>query len=233
MDSVVAASVRESGFAVVKGMFVPFVPALRSLQGELPSPSYLGGVLAGDAVLLNETLSAELESLLGSNFLIARSYLGNAAADFLATTRNRSVLFGDDVTDSIVPPFSVTLFVPLVDTVARCRGTNVPLISGDCLLVDSRMPSEAVSDTPIPGLLVVFSRAWFREKNSIPGVAPVELSLFEFFRLPLNIRVRLQWRFDRYFSQRPRLFLYQMANRLPFIFGAPLKRKLRRWASSY
>lgn len=233
MSSPVAVGLRERGCFRIPGMFAPYVSELISLQNELPSPAYLGGVLADKAVLRNETLTAELSSLLGSTFVIARSHLGCGAAGVLATSRSRSFLFGDDATDSIAPLYSVTMFVPLEGTVVRCKETDLPLEVGDCLLIDSRAETAIVQNIAVSGLLMVFTRTWYRESNSSPSFASFELSLCDFSRLSHELQARVQWRFDRYLSQRPRIFLYQLANRLPFDLGTPLKRKLRRWASSY
>jgi hypothetical protein len=233
IDSVTGQAVREKGYAVAKQTFVPHLFALVRLQKVLPTPSYLSGVLVSDAVLLNEWLTCQLSTLLGPNFIVARSHLGFGVAGELGTTKARSVLFGDAAVDGLAPIFSVALFVPLQETKALCGDSLVELGAGDCLLLDSRVNTRLVGDASVPGLLMVFARPWFREPQAAPGSEPVVLSTVQYLRLPALLRKRLEWRFDRYLSQRHRLFVYELAERLPPFLGAPIKRKLRGWASSY
>lgn len=235
----IASELAARGAVVLENLFADRIGFLRQLLDEPRPAARVDASLATADMLFQERLETVLQLALDPSYVIARVHLGVGANDLLRTCQSRAALFGDPVADRLLPVFSATLFVPLVGATVRVAAAQddqhaaVALAAGDGLLVDSRTQVQLVDGATPLALLVAFTRPWFREPLATSADPPIDMSLSDFLRLPAKARARLQWRFDRYLQHRHRLLIYQAADRLPHLFGAPIKRALRGWASSY
>lgn len=227
------------GAGVLDKLFADRIGFLRQLLDKPRPAARVDASLATTDLLFHERLDSVLQTALDPSYVIARVHLGVGANELLRTCQSRAALFGDARADRLLPVFSATLFVPLAAATVLIGAAHdddratVVLAAGDGLLLDSRMRAELVGGATPLALLVGFTRAWFREPLAAPAEPPIDMSLSDFLRLPAKGRARLLWRFDRYLQHRHRLLIYQAADRLPHLIGAPIKRALRGWASSY
>ncbi|MDX2021245.1 MAG: hypothetical protein SF187_13475 [Deltaproteobacteria bacterium] len=236
VDSIrVARTLGEHGVAVAANLFAGKMARLAK-HAQTQAPALLTPDLLGDDLLSNVPLMAVVDGVLGVGAMVARVNVGAEAAACLATTAERARLFEDDAATAAVPVFSVSGFAPLqactVVVTAQGLQQEIGLSPGDALLIDSRCHAR-VTDVAAAALFVTFTRPWFREPQASPLNPPVLVSSFDYLRLPPALQARLQWRFDRYLKQRPRLIAYRVADKVPAGLGAPVKRALRGWASSY
>lgn len=231
----VARTLADLGVAVATNLFAGTMAGFAK-HAQTHAPALLTPTLLGNALLTHENLNLVLEAVLGPAFVVARVNIGAQAPQYLATAAERARLFDDDAANLRAPPFSVSVFAPLhactVIVTTQALQQEIELAPGNALFVDSRCPTHVVGLAPA-ALFITFTRPWFREPPAPPSDPPVLVSSLDFLRLAPPVQGRLQWRFDRYLKQRHRLFAYRVADKLPVGLGAPLKRALRGWASSY
>ena len=230
----VGRTLAEHGVAVASTFFAGKVAGFAK-QAQSQWPALLTRPLLADLVL-NARLTTLLEKALGPSFVVARVHVGVGASGQLATTAARARLFADEAANARVPMFSLSMFSPVqactVVVTAHDLQQEIALLPGDALFVDSRCHARVEGGAPA-AVFVTYARPWFREPPASPLEPPVQVSSIDFLRLPLGPQARLQWRFDRYLKQRHRLLAYRVADKIPAGLGAPLKRALRGWASSY
>ena len=129
---------------------------------------------------------------------------GSAEQD---THRDSPGLFKDDALDGAVPPFAVTVLIPLVDITQETGTTRVwpgthrefgddsrlsfwidPVISrGSVLLMDYRLfhgGTQNRSPSPRPVLYNVYARPWYRDRENYRTQPPLVISHDELARVP-------------------------------------------------
>lgn len=160
------------------------------------------------------------EMLLGEQFLLDSyvSVLSLAGAPAQNIHRDCPPLFEDEALHAALPPYALTVIIPLVDIDLNCGSTSLwpgsqkhfarqsvnfdnptlPLVKrGSIYLWDYRLfhagaANHSAVDRPI--LSLVYCRRWFSDANNFFKEPPVYLSRNEYEKIPSNIK----FLFDRF-----------------------------------
>jgi len=120
-------------------------------------------------------------------------------------------LFGDSPLEPLLPPYAITVIVPLVDMNSETGTTRVwpgshrmtkedldhadpddPVVSkGSILLMDYRLQHGGLANRstgPRPILSLVFARPWFRDVVNFEKQPPLAYSLLRRRRMPPELR---------------------------------------------
>lgn len=183
------------------------------------------GAFNDAALLLNPLLRPVLKDALGDDFIVATvsgiaSFPG-APDQFLH--RDAKQLFGiDNQADHDLPPFSVTMLVPLVDANAETGSTRIwpgshhiagteqglatgsidPEVRvGSALLTDGRVLHRGIANTSDrirPLLYLTFHREWYRDFGGYEHRPPIQISAREYARMSPDLQARVAWFHDTY-----------------------------------
>jgi len=169
-----------------------------------------------------------IERLLGKDCILGAcssvvSFPG-APAQFIH--RDSDSLYGDYSFDVGLPPYALTVLMPLVDATEETGSTEVwpeshkepslekvltssplhPLVPrGSVMLTDSRVVHRGAqnrSTSVRPLVYNSYHRHWFRDYGGYEHRPPVAMNPLEFSRVPVEHRQLFSWRFDRYWKIR-------------------------------
>ena len=197
------------------------------------------GVFNDEAVLVNQLVEPLLSAFLGEDFILAAV---SAVASFPGAPdqhlhRDAGQLFGkDNETDKDVPPYSMTMLVPLIDFTRETGCTRVwpgsHLIAGreaglavgsldpevrvgSVLFTDGRTLHRGAanrSDKLRPLFYCTYHRAWYRDFSGYDARPPFLMSDKVFATMPATLQNRTDWLRDRYKSVRLK---YRLRSILP------------------
>lgn len=254
---------RENGYLVIEGLFTPdqmqrFDAAYRRVgAGRLQATNKadrrplftvpVEGPFASADLLDNPLLAPLVSRLLGEDHLIAAV---SAVASFPGAPdqflhRDASPLFpspdrpqdDENAVEWQLPPFSITMLVPLIDFTHetgctrvwpgshRIAGTEAGLRMGSLdpeirvgsvLLTDGRVLHRGAanrSDRLRPLFYLTFHRAWFRDFGGYVRRPPVDVPRRVARRLPAHLKQRLGWIGFPY--SVPTMVRYRLAQWLP------------------
>jgi hypothetical protein len=178
------------------------------------------GVFNDPILLANPILEPLLSTWLGEDFIIAAV---SAVASFPGAPdqhlhRDSLQLFGkDNEADKDLPPYSVTMLVPLIDFTTETGCTRVwpgshhiagreeglavgsldPEVKvGSVLITDGRILHRGAanrSDRLRPLFYLTFHRAWFRDFGGYAQRPPLLISRAEFRRMDPKVQRRVAW----------------------------------------
>lgn len=159
----------------------------------------VAGEFASPDIFANPVALSIVGPLLGSDFIlgsyVAVNSLPGAGAQRLHT--DQEGLFGDAALDTSVPPYSVTLAIPLVGLNPTTGSTQFfpgshrdhafadegvgggiapDLEPGDAILFDSRITHGGManlSETPRPIVYCTYHRAWYRDVSNFRDMPPM------------------------------------------------------------
>ena len=169
-----------------------------------------------------------LQRLLGKDCILGAcsSVVSFPGAPPQFTHRDSPSLFGDYAFDAPLPPYSLTVLMPLVDANAQTgstegwtkthresvlekalAGTPVPLPvpRGSVMMTDGRVVhrgAENRSSRVRPLLYNSYHRHWFRDYSGYEHRPPLAISALEFSKVPEEYRQLFSWRFERYWKMR-------------------------------
>ncbi len=227
---------RENGYLRVRDLFTPEEMALLDGEYRTQNARFLSGTnkqdkrplftvpikgpFAEQSVLDNPYVSPLLANLLGSDYIIQAlsavvSYPG--APDQFLHRDTRDLFSEDNSVEATLPPYSVTMLVPLVDFTTETGCTRVwpgshkitgteeglsqgsldPEVSvGSVLLTDGRILHRGAanrSDRIRPLFYLTFHRAWMRDLGGYESRPPVDCPESVFRKLPKHTPARLAW----------------------------------------
>ncbi|MHA6265115.1 phytanoyl-CoA dioxygenase family protein [Arenibacterium sp. CAU 1754] len=192
----------------------------------------IAGPINDAGLLANPLLKPLLSGALGEDFIVATvsgiaSFPG-APDQFLH--RDAKQLFGkDNQADHDLPPYSITMLVPLVDANAETGSTRVwpgthhvagteeglktgsidPEVRvGSVLLTDGRVLHRGIanrSDRIRPLLYLTFHRSWYRDFGGYEQRPPIQISAREFARMTPDLQARVGW-FHRTYAKVARKY---------------------------
>lgn len=160
------------------------------------------------------------EILLGEKFLLDSyvSVLSLAGASNQNIHRDCPPLFEDEALHAALPPYALTVIIPLVDIDLNCGSTSLwpgsqkhfsrqsvnfdnptlPLVKRGCIyLWDYRLfHAGAANNSSVsrPILSLVYSKRWFSDATNFFKEPPIYLSKSEYEKIPTN----LKFLFDRF-----------------------------------
>ncbi len=162
------------------------------------------------------------EEFVLNSFTAVCSFTG---ADSQHVHRDQSLLFMEaEKLSLLLPPYALSLAIPLVDLTERCGGTQVWVGShlkepnvlenfvnrqtlyselGDAFLLDYRvihggMPNHGAVPRPI--LYLVYSRRWFRDLENFKKHPPLRVAQEELEQVPESLR-ELFWSVPNYMTR--------------------------------
>jgi hypothetical protein len=176
---------------------------------------------AASEIFANPVALSVVGALLGDDYImgsyVAVTSMPGAEAQELHV--DQEGLFGNPAFDSGVPPYSVTLVIPLVGlnpTTGSTRfypgshsnpniaesgnGTAPDLDAGDAILFDSRITHGGManrSDTLRPILYCTYHRAWYRDVSNFRDMPPMLIDLDDLDRLDEDHRWLVSWAVTR------------------------------------
>jgi hypothetical protein len=193
-------------------------------RGRLDAPA-LAGPLAAPELLAHPRITALAERTLGAGFNMGRLRLGALSSADLAQLGPGCALYGEPRFDRQVPAVGLALLVPLSAVSLRVwpgsqrdageAAAALALEPGAAFVFDARLRVLLADPGPLPALLAVYYRHWFREPRAADGTPAVAISRAAYHGLPEAQRSLFSWRFDRYASRRPRLALHRALSHLP------------------
>lgn len=190
-------------------------------------------------LLSNPLIEPLLTHFLGKNFILAAL---SAVASFPGAPdqhlhRDATQLFGtDNEIDKDLPPYSMTMLVPLIDFTTETGCTRVwprshhlagqenglkvgsldPEVKvGSVLITDGRTLHRGAanrSDRLRPLFYMTFHRSWYRDFGGYAKRPPILMSDAEFRRMPPAAQSRVAWFRDRYSGLR---FKYWVRGKIP------------------
>jgi hypothetical protein len=169
-----------------------------------------------------------VERLLGQDCILGAcsSVVSFPGAPSQHTHRDSLSLFGDYAYDVALPPYALTVLMPLVDATIERGSTEVwpethrePVLAraierspvhptvprGSVMMTDSRVVhrgAENRSNDARPLIYNSYHRHWFRDYFGYGDRPPVAMSPFEYAKVPRHYRRLFSWRFDRYWKVR-------------------------------
>jgi len=169
-------------------------------------------------VFANPFLLDFLKKLLGDDLIINSfgSVIAYPGAKTQHTHRDHPMLFGSDELDSQVPPYAVTVLIPLIDLNSETGSTQLwegshrvgrlkeltgqPTVSepqaGSCLAFDYRIYHRGtpnLGESPRPVLYLVYSRPWFRDSKNFFNHFPLPITEDERAAFPEEHRPLLRF----------------------------------------
>lgn len=169
--------------------------------------------------------------LLGSDCILGAcsSVVSFPGAPAQFTHRDSESLYGDYTFDVGLPPYALTVLLPLVDANEETGSTEVwpashkepslekvcarpplhPLVpKGSVMLTDSRVVHRGAANrssaTIRPIVYCSYHRHWFRDYGGYEHRPPIAMSPIDFSKVPPEHRHLFDWRFDRYWKIRVR-----------------------------
>jgi tetratricopeptide (TPR) repeat protein len=159
-----------------------------------------------------------LKKLLGDQLILNSfgSVVAYPGAKSQHTHRDHPLLFGSDELDARVPPYAVTVLIPLLDLneqtgstqiwegshrlgahdEVKGQPTNGDVRAGSCLAFDYRVyhgGTPTLGESPRPVLYLVYSRPWFRDSKNFFSHPPLPITEGE--RAALSAEHRPLFRF--------------------------------------
>lgn len=208
------------------------------------------GPFAETAVLDNSYVSPLLSRLLGDDYIVAAlsavasfpgapdQFLHRDAAPLFGTTENEG--------DAHLPPYSVSMLVPLVDCTRETGCTRVwpgshrivgtesglrvgsldpELRAGSVLMTDGRVLHRGAanhSNRVRPLFYLTFHRSWYRDFGGYERRPPIDVSRAAFQRLPKTVQDRIRWFRGPYGART--MLRYRVGKRLPGVIRRRLMR---------
>lgn len=145
------------------------------------------------------------------------------------THRDSDSLYGDYTFDVPLPPYALTVLMPLVDADEETGSTEVwpqshkepslekviarapvhPLVpKGSVMMTDSRVVHRGAANrsanTARPLVYCSYHRHWFRDYGGYESRPPIAMSPLDFSKVPVEHRHLFAWRFDPYWKIRVR-----------------------------
>lgn len=179
-------------------------------EGRTMLPLRVGGPFNAPELYAQPLLMRLLDRLLGPDFLIGSMtmVLARPGATAQHLHADHPPLFDGAPQAASLPPYAVTVLIPLVDTDAVVGGTELlkgshrvddgegiagvsrPLALGGCLLFDYRLlhrglPNRADRERPV--LSIVYQRAWFRDAVNFREVPPLRMSVEALMGVPASL----------------------------------------------
>ena len=215
----------------------------------------LEGPFGRRAFYANPLILPIIERLLGADCILGAlssvvSFPG-AAAQF--THRDSPSLFDDYAFDVNLPPYALTLLLPLIDADETTGSTEVwpgshnepdlqrvterapihPVVPrGSVMLTDSRVVHRGAqnrSELVRPLVYMSFHRHWFRDYGGYEARPPIAISPLVFSKVSAEHRRLFAWRFDPYWKIRVKRQAKRVARELvPAPLRTPFQKALRR-----
>ncbi len=186
------------------------------------------GPFNNETLLVNPLLEEFFSTLLGKDFIVGAvsSVLSFPGAPDQHLHRDATPLFSGDHHendgDSSLPPYSITMLVPLVDAthetgctrvwpgshriVGREAGLAVGSLdpeveTGAVLLTDGRVLHRGaanISDRLRPLAYMTYHRSWYRDYWGYERRMPIRLGGADYRKMPPHLQTRFSWIRDRY-----------------------------------
>lgn len=180
------------------------------LKGPFNKPDYYG----------NPLILPILSCLLGKDLILFSlgAVLSLPGAQAQHTHRDLPSLFEDENIDSLLPRFSITLGIPLIEMnevngttrvygnthrdnnelsdIDKKKGISPTIQKGSCILFDGRVFHEGTpnnSKNARPLMYNVYSRSWFRDCNNYSKQASMAIEDSEFTKVPENYQYLFSW----------------------------------------
>ena len=195
-----------------------------------------------------------IERLLGDDCILGAcsSVVSFPGAPDQFTHRDSDSLFGDFAYDVKLPPYALTVLMPLVDADAETGSTEVwpttqhepdfekakatppvhPVVPrGSIMMTDSRVVHRGArnrSERVRPLVYCSYHRHWFRDYGGYETRPPISINPIEYVRVPREYRRLFSWGFDRYLKIRVKRGARRVAlDVLPQRVLLPLKHALK------
>jgi len=177
----------------------------------------VSGIFAAPEILAHPVALSIVSPLLGNDFIlgsyVAVTSMAGAKAQRLHT--DLEGLFGDDELDASVPPYSITLVIPLVglnqvtgstrffpgthrdpEAISVPDGIAPDLDPGDAILFDSRISHGGManrSTAPRPIVYCTYHRAWYRDISNFRGRPAMRINQADLEAMDTNHRSLVDW----------------------------------------
>lgn len=182
-------------------------------------PVAIEGAVADPAVFEAPSIAVLAQALLGPDYIIGECgiVISHAGAGPQNTHRDSNFLFGGRADELALPPFAMTLLIPLVDVALGMGPTEIwpgthrhvdeaitttvpplsmPLAAGTVVLLDARVLHRGganVSGPVRPSLYLSYHRSWYLETYGYEQKPPVRITPAMLRRLPEAHRRRFAW----------------------------------------
>lgn len=176
----------------------------------------VAGAFAAPDIFAHPVALSLAGEILGSDFILG-SYVAVTSLPGSKMQRlhtDQEGLFGDAELDAAVPPYCITLVIPLVGLngttgstlffpgshqsmqAAEAAGVAPELAVGDALLFDTRVTHGGLanrSSAPRPVIYCSYHRAWYRDVTNFRGMPPMKLTRAAFDALSEEQQDLVAW----------------------------------------